>query len=272
MKTVLHISTIRENSYEKYTYKSKLIDKFKIKKYSDISIREMNTIIKMVSIPANFNKEAYKLNLNRVMNKKSNRYDYLSVSGNRMYDLYLMNKFQLSIFAYSIVESLRIILMKNNKSIKSSNVLVDINERPLLLSVLNELAKESKNIIILANDLKQSEKIREFIISNYGVAIEIVYNYTDVEMIDFIISSKNKEYICKNVWYINNLFKSKSNGVYISDVLYRIPWDIEIRDMPPQLIGLIINPKRYNNISDLLRSNDIRIQSILYNGEEANLD
>lgn len=271
MKTILHISTIREDSYEKYTYKSKLIDRFKIKKYSDISVSEMNTDIKMVSIPANFNKEAYKLNLNRVINKKSNKYDYLSVNGNRMYDLYLMNKFQLSIFSYSIVESLRIILMKSNKSIKVSNILVDIDERPLLLSVLNELAKESKNIIILANNLKKSEKIREIIMSNYGVAIEIVYNYTDVEIIDFVISSKNKEYKCTNVWYINNLFKPKGNGIYISDVLYRIPWDIELKDMPPQLIGLIINSKRCENIFELLQSNDIRIQSILYDGKETNL-
>lgn len=271
MKTILHISTIKENSYEKYTYRSKFIDKFKIKKYSAVSVKEMNAIIKLVDIPANFNREAYKLNLNRVVNKKSNRYDYLSVNGNRMYDLYLMNKFQLRFFSYSIVESLRIILMKSNRSIKYSNVLVDIDEKPLLLSLLNELAKESKNIIILANDLKQSEKIRESIMSNYGVAIEIVYNYKDVEMIDFVISSKNKEYMCKNVWYINNFFKPKCNGIYISDILYRIPWDIEIKDMPPQLIGALINPKSNENISDLLERHDIRIQSILYNGEEADL-
>ena len=271
MKTVLHISTIKENSYEKYTYRSKFIDKFKIKKHKDMPIKEINTIIKLVDIPANFNKEAYKLNLNRAINRKVNRHDYLSINGNRMYDLYLMNKFQLSIFSYSIVESLRIVLMNSNKSIKCSNVLVDIDKRWLLLSLLNELAKESKDIIILTDDLRESEKIREIIMSNYGVAIEIVYNEADMDRIDFVISSKNKEYRCKNVWYINNYFKPREKGIYISDVLYRVPWDVEIKDMPPQLIGLLINQKYNNDISDMLKSNDIRLQSILYKDEEAYL-
>lgn len=272
MKTILHISTIKEKPYEKYSLRSKVIDRFKVKKSSEIFVNEIDTIIKRVDIPANFNRDAYKLNLKRVINKKSNAHNLLSLNGNRMYDLYLMNKFQLSLFSYSIVESLRFILMNKNKSIRYANVLVDIDEKPLLMSVLNELARESKNIIILTINLKEAEKIRDSIMANYGVSIEIVYNEANMERIDFVISSKNKEYICKNVWYINNLFKPKHEGFYFSDVLYRIPWDIEVKDMPPQLIALLIKPKHEMSISDIFKSNDISLQSILYNGREVKLN
>lgn len=270
MKTVLNISTIKENPYEKYTYKSRIIDRFKVKKCSNLNIDEINTVVKRVYIPANLNKDAYKLNLSRVLNKKSNRYDYLSLCGNRVFDIYLMSKFQLAMISHSIVESLKYILMNNNKSIRYSNILVDVDEKPLLMEIINALAKESKNIIILTYNFSRAEKIREYTMKNYGVAIEIVYK-EDIGDIDFIITSKDKEYICKNVWYINNFFISKSRGIYVSDVLYRIPWNIEVKDMHPQLIGLLIKPDSKKTISEILESNEIRLQSILYNDEEVKL-
>lgn len=269
MKTVLQISTIRENPYEKYTYKSRIIDKLKVKKCSDLNINEINTVIKRVNIPANLNKDAYKLNLARILKKNSNKYDYLSLCGNRIFDIYLMSKFQISIISYSIVESLKYILLNNHKSIRHSNILVDMDESSLLIGIINELSKESKNIIILTNDLRKSEKIRKNIMNIYGVSIEIVYKEEDVESIDFIISSKNREYICKNVWYINNFFIPKNQGIYVNEVLYRIPWNIEVKYMQPQLIGSLIKQDSKKSIYEILESNEIRLQSILYNGQEA---
>lgn len=268
MKTILNISTIKEDPYYKYSYFSKTIDKFKIKKYPNLNINEINTIIKMVDIPLNLNKDSYKLNLRRAFAKRANKCDYFSLDGNRIYDLKLMNEFQLDMISYSIVESLRYILMNNNKSVKTSNILVDVNEKIILRSLLEELAKECRNIIMLTRNIKYSENIRKFIISNYGVSIELVYNETDMENIDFIITSKDKDYVCKNVWYINNFYKPKTEGTYISNVLYKVPWDIDVDIMSPQLIGLLVKGSKKRAISEILDSNDIRLESILHDGKE----
>ncbi len=158
--------------------------------------------------------------------------------------------------------------MNLNKSIKNSNILVDIDDEKLLVSILKELAKESRNVILLNNSINKIEKIRETIMSEYGLSIEVILQECDLPNIDFVVTSKNKEYICNNVWYIKDFPNNSNRGIFINSILYKVPWDISLKEMPPQLIASIIRKQKKRSIHEILKSNDITLESILYNDDE----
>ncbi|GAA0079351.1 hypothetical protein UT300005_37300 [Clostridium sp. CTA-5] len=271
MKTIFYVSLKNEPIYNKYTYLNRIVDKIKIKKNKDIYIKELDIRIKRAQIPANVNKNAYSDNISRALKRYCNKDIYLSLNGNRMYDLRFMSKFQKDIISYSIVQSIRIILTNMNKSIKSSNILIDVDDKQFIHSLLEELAKECRNVVLLTKDLNKIDKIREHIMSNYGLAIEVVYKEEAIKDIDFIITSKNNEYICPNVWYINNCFISKQKGIHINNVLYKVPWNVSLKNMPPQLIGALVKKERNKTISEILNSNEITLESIRNNNIEIDL-
>lgn len=268
MDTILYVYLSSNRIYNKYNLFTKIIDIFKTKKLKDIKIEELGILIKRVEIPSNLNDEAYKTNILRTLKKFNGKYNELSLSGKNIYDFDFTNKFQRKFISYGIVESIRFTLMNLNKSIKNSNILLDIDDENMLISILEELAKEGRSIIILFNNINKIEKIRESIMKKYGLAIEVVFQEDNLEDIDFVITSRDKSYNCNNIWHLKSFEENNYSGIHINNILYKVPWDISLREMPPQLIASIIRKQKNRNISEILKSNNIILESILCNNKE----
>lgn len=268
MDTILYVYLNKKRIYNKYNFFTKIIDVFKTKKLKDIKIEELDILIKRVEIPSNLNDIAYEKNLSRILTKYNGKYDELSLNGKSLYNLNYTSKFQKEFISYSIVQSIRFVLMNLNKSIKNSNILVDIDEEKLLVSILKELAKEGRSVILLNNSINKIEKIRETIMSEYGLSIEVILPESNLPNIDFVVTSKNKQYDCNNVWYLGDFPTNSNKGTYINSILYKVPWNILLKEMPPQLIASIIRKQRNSSICEILKSNDITLESILYNDVE----
>ncbi|WP_242984735.1 hypothetical protein [Clostridium taeniosporum] len=228
----------------------------------------MGILIKRVEIPANLNDMAYEKNLSRILNRFNGKYNELSLNGKDLYSYNYTSKLQRKFISYSIVQSIRFILMNLNKSIKNSNILLDIDNEKILLSILEELAKEARNVILLNNSINKIEKIRETIMSKYGLSIEVILQESVLTNIDFVVTSKNKEYSCNKIWHIKSFENINNNGIHVNNVLYKVPWNISLKEMPPQLIASIIRKHNNRSIPEILKSNDIMLESILYNAEE----
>ncbi len=268
MDTILYVYLDKKRIYDKYNFFTKIIDLFKTKKLKDIKIDELDILIKRVEIPSNLNDVAYEKNLSRILTKYNGKYNELSLNGKSLYNLNYTSEFQKQFISYSVVQSIRFVLMNLNKSIKNSNILVDIDDEKLLVSILKELAKESRNVILLNSSINKIEKIRETIMSEYGLSIEVILRECDLPNIDFVVTSKNKEYSCNNVWYIKDFPNNSNKGIFINSILYKVPWDTSLKEMPPQLVASIIRKQKKRSIHEILKSNDITLESILYNDDE----
>ena len=268
MDTILYVYLSKKHIYNKCNFFTKIIDAFKTRYLRDIKIKELDILIKRVEIPSNLNDVAYEKNLSRILSKFDGKYNELSLNGKNLYSINYISKFQRQFISYSVVQSIKVVLMNLNKSIKNSNILVDIDDEKILISILEELAIESRNVILLNNSVNKIEKIRETIMSKYGLSIEVILHECNVLNIDFVVTSKNKEYRCNNVWHINNYPKKANNYIDINNVLYKVPWEIPLKEMPPQLIASIIRKQKNESIPEILKNNDIILESILYNDDE----
>ena len=197
MKSLLSIRLKGKDTYCKFSRLGRIIDGFKTKCTSQELIKEVGAEIKYIDIPANINNKAYKYNIIRASKRYSrkadmNRNSILCPCGVRLYDYQFLSDFQKRMMAFSVVESIRIVLLKSEKSLKKANILVDDGCKDENKFIIEELAKEARNIVVLTKDIRKSQKLREFIIYNYGTTLEILYREEDIGEVDFIISSEEK--------------------------------------------------------------------------------
>ncbi|PRR80047.1 hypothetical protein [Clostridium vincentii] len=268
MRNLISIRLKGKDTYCKFSRVGRIIDGFKTKCTSQELIKEVGAQIKYIDIPANINDEAYKYNIIRASKRYSTKNSILCPCGIRIYDYQFLSDFQKRMFAFSVVESMRIVLLKSGKSLKKAEILVDDGCKNENKFIIEELAKEARNIVILTKDITKSEKLREFIIYNYGATLEILYREDDIGEVDFIISSEQKEYNCQRVWYLNNLYSPNKQGLFINETAFKIPWDSKIKLISPELLGGIIKDVKKIEIKDLIRKNNIILEEISFNSKD----
>lgn len=268
MKTLLSIKLKREDTYCKFSRLGRIIDGFKTKCTSQQLIKEVGADIKYIDIPANINNEAYKYNVVRSLKRYSQKGTIICPCGFRLYDYGFLSEFQRRMVAFSVVESIRAILLKSHKSLKTASVLVDDGCKDENKYIVEELAKEARNIVVLTNDIRKFKKLREFIIYNYGTTLEILYREEDIIEVDFIISNQEKVYNSQRVWYLNNFYNPNKGGVFINEVEFKVPWESNIKLFTPELLGGIFDEDKKMDIQDLMRKNNIYLEKISFNSKD----
>lgn len=280
MKSLLSIRLKGKDPYCKFSRLGRIIDGFKTKCTSQELIKEVGTEIKYIDVPANINNQAYKYNIIRSLKRYASKNSYapkdsythknsiLCPCGVRLYDYQFLSDFQKRMLAFSVVESIRIVLLKSRKSLKKANILVDDGGKAENKFIIEELAKEARNIVVLTKDIKKSEKLREFIIYNYGTTLEILDREEDIGEVDFIISSEEKPYNCQRIWYLNNFYSPNKEGLFINKVAFKAPWDSKIKLFSPELLGGILKEEKKIDIKDLIRKNDIILEEISFNSKD----
>jgi hypothetical protein len=274
MKSLLSIRLEGKDTYCKFSRLGRIIDGFKTKCTSQELIKEVAAEIKYIDIPANINNKAYKYNVIRSSNRYApkNRYEQensiLCPCGVRLYDYQFLSDFQKRMMAFSVIESIRMVLLKSEKSLKKANILVDDGGKDENKFIIEELAKEVRNIVVLTKNIKKTQKFRDFIIYNYGATLEILHREEDIGDLDFIISSEEKLYNCQRVWYLNNFYSPNKEGVFINKVAFKTPWESKIKLFPPELLGGILKEEKKIDIKDIIRKNDIILEEISFNSKD----
>ena len=268
MKSVLSIRLKGKYNYCKFSRFGRLVDGFKIKCTSQELIKEVAAEIKYIDVPANINNQAYKYNIIRASRRYGQKDSVLCPCGARLYDHKFLSEFQKKMMAFSVVESIRAVLLKSHKSLKTANILVDDGCKDENKYVIEELSKEARNIVVLTKDIRKFQKLREFIIYNYGTTLEILYKEEDIGEVDFIISSERKVYNSQRVWYLNNFYSPSKEGIFINKVSFKVPWDCKIKVFSPELLGGILKEEIKIDIKDLIRKNNIILEEISFNSKD----
>ena len=268
MNSVVYVNCSNDEPYDNDRYICRLKDRVKIKLEGENFIRELGINVAKVKFPPNFNKQAYMNNLEICKKYGDKGRISLAPKTFRKMDYYIMTDYQKSLFAYSVVKSIQLILRLRKKSIKNSCIAVYDASEYINEEILYELSKECKYIVLLSRDVLKTRSIGDYITANYGVAPVIT---NDIEYVfksaDFIITSKrlDKE-ISKPLWCIDNKYvPSSSKSVIINDVSYDVPWDIGDLNMSIELLGAILGIMEEKDIEKSLKYNGIMLDKIMFN-------
>lgn len=269
MIDILNISIQKRGTpYEKSTLFSKITDKMKCSIDNKIYVKEIDLNIHCGRLPQNKHHVSYVNNIKNVTNKMKSNDFIISPKGIREYDYYFTNDFQKELFSYSVVKSIKLILRKTNKSLKNSTILIDEASDPKVYGILKEVSKSCRHIILLSKNTKETLKIQQNIISNFGVSPEVTSDEKyALKLCDFIISTKEKSYeYCDNIWYINNRdLPFKSKGTVINDISFKTQWNELSSDVSPELIGAILSQMQGKDVESALRYNGVFIHKIKFN-------
>lgn len=228
MIDILNIGIQKKGTpYDKLTLLSKITDKMKCGIDKKIYVKEIDLNIYCGMLPQNKHQVSYCNNIKNVTSKMKSHNFIISPKGIRDYDYHFTNSFQKELFSYSVVKSIKLILRKTNKSLKNSTILIDEASDPKVSGILKEISKSCRHIILLSRNIKETLKIQQNIISNFGVSPEVTCDEQyALKLCDFIISTKDKSYeYCDNIWYINNQYLPLNlKGAVINDISFKTQW------------------------------------------------
>ncbi|HEY5560574.1 MAG TPA: hypothetical protein VIK72_02265 [Clostridiaceae bacterium] len=270
MNSVLSIKVKPGELYDKYTRFQSFKDRVKIEFLNTVFLKDLNLKIYNGVIPPNINSIAFKKNIEKVIRKPRENIS-LAPKTFRKLDLDYYSSFQRELFYYSIVNSIKLILRARKKSIQTSPILVYDGADPINRGIISVLSMSCQYLILLSKDIKRTRAIQEYIISNYGVT-PIVTNDVNfaLEEADFIISSKD---IClkedKYIWVLDKSYNKASNGIYINDVSYCVPWKMNEEEnrstISLELLGAILGQMEEKSIYLSLKKNQVFLDNILFN-------
>jgi len=179
-----------------------------------------------------------------------------------------MSDYQKSLFAYSVVKSVQLVLRLRKKSIKNSCVAIYDAAEEINGRILYELSKECKYVVLLSRDILKTRCIADYVTANYGVAPVVTNDIGYVlKSADFIIASNSLgNEINKPLWCIDNMYiPNSTNSVIINDVSYAVPWDIGNLNMSIELLGSILGIMEEKDIEKSLKYNGIILDKIMFN-------
>lgn len=267
MKPVVYISSDLNKCYEDGSFLGRIKDRVKITLEGESFIEDLNMSIARVKLPPNFNKRAYVKNMEIARRYMKNPDGNLAPKTSRMLDYEYLNEFQKRLFAYSVVNSVKLILRLKKKSIKNSCIVIYDAAENINCNIISELAKESKYCVLLSNNIKKVSVLSDYVIANYGVSPIVTndINYA-LESADFIITSEPIEVSSKTpIWYINNLFHPSFQDNAVNDVTYSVPWEMKGIEVPIELLGAILSQMDQKDIEASLKYNGIFMDKIKFN-------
>jgi len=273
LNSIVSVNVKPGELYDKYSRFQSLRDMLKIECSSSLFLKDLNLKIYNTFIPPNINDIAFNKNIKKAM-KKPKEDVSLAPKTFRRLDLNYYSSFQRELFYYSIVNSIKLILRKRKKSIQTSPILIYDAADPINKGIITTLAMDCQYIILLSEDIRRTRALQEYIIGNFGVT-PIVTNDLNFafEEADFIISSRDiilKE--DKFIWVLDKSFNKASKGIYVNDVMYSVPWQLEEEESRSrfslELLGAILGQMEEKSISSSLKKNEIFLDSILFNKQK----
>lgn len=268
MYPVIYLNCDLKNRYNKYNFFSRMKDSLSTKLLGESFIKELGIEIAQVKLPPNFNRRAYIKNVENSKKLVSSRNAILSPKTLRKYDYRIFNSFQKNLLSYSVVKSIQLILRIQNKSIKNSCILIYDAVDDISFAVIEELAKYARYIIMASNSIEKVSKKADFIMSNYGITPVLTNDMKyAIEAADFIVTSKELNITKQTpIWYIDNSYMPDlQNKFTINDVSFKVPWDTELTEMPPELVGGILSQMEERDIERALKYNSIYLDKIKFN-------
>jgi hypothetical protein len=268
MYPVIYINCDLKNRYNKYNFFSRVKDNLSMRLLGESFIGELGLEIAQVKLPPNFNKQAYMKNIEGSRKFVSSRNAVLSPKTLRLYDYSILNSFQRDLLTYSVVKSIQLILRMQNKSIKNSCILINNAHNDISFAILKELAKYARYIILVSKSVEKMSIKSDYIMSNYGIT-PVVTNDIEyaVGAADFIVTDKEINANTKTpVWQIDNdCVPEGQNKFTVNDVSFKVPWDTELSEMPPELLGGILGQMSERDIEKSLKYNGIYLDKIKFN-------
>lgn len=263
MNSILNIKS-KGNLYNDNSFLGRIKDRFKITYEGEFLIRDLNLSIINMKIPSNIYPKSYDNNIK--IAKKIARNNTLGVSPDiwRMMDYYRFNEYQKKLFAFSVVQSIKVFFRLNSMNISTSCVAIidavdDINKY-----IIEELCKVCSNVVLYSQNIKKLINKREYLIYNYGVTPIITRDYDYlIKNSDFIISSRDidpNNNKC-NIWYINNRYiPNNKHNLDINDLVFKVPWKDMNLKYNVQILGAILNCIGGKDIEQDLKTYDIQIE------------
>jgi hypothetical protein len=266
MNPIVYVSTDIRKAYEDDSFIGKLKDRLKISVERESFIEELDLNIACMKLPPNFNQKAYTGNIavtQRLMKKRS---AVIAPKTFRVLDFKLLNDFQKRLFAYGLVNSIKLLLRISQKSIKSSCIIIYDAADNINQNVIYELAKECKYCMLVSRDLRTAGKLSDFVVANYGISPVVTsdLNYA-LSKADFIVSSKNLE-TNKPVWYIDNFYKPNSvSSMIVNDISFAVPWEVRDIEFSSEILGAILAQMQEKDVEKALKYNGIYLDKIKFN-------
>lgn len=267
MKPVVYISSDLNKCYEDGSFLGRIKDRVKITLEGESFIEDLNMNISRVKLPPNFNKRAYTKNMEIARKYMKGTEANLAPKTSRIFDYEYLNDFQRRLFAYSVVNSIKLLLRLKKKSIKNSCIVIYDAAENINSNIISELAKESRYCVLLSKNIKKASVLSDYIIANYGVS-PIVTNDVKyaLESADFIITSESIEVNSKkSIWYINNMFRPSFQDNAVNDVTYSVPWEMNGLEVPAELLGAILSQMDQKDIEASLKYNGVFMDKIKFN-------
>lgn len=268
MKPVLYLNRNAETFYDKWSFFGKLKDRLNTKLEDTYYVEDLKLQITNVKIPCNIHPYAYNKNLHNAVKMIKGNVNIAPRIYRRL-DYNYYSEFQKKLSSFGVVNSIAMILNLKNKNIQSSCIAIYDSACVEAFEVIIELSKYCKYIILISENIRRTEYIRDYVTANYGISPVISgdLQYINKEA-DFIILTKDNDIISCNIpiWYLNNNITDDSFlRLRISDVVFNSPWDINNMSMGPELLGAILEQMQEKDVVKSLRYNGIYIDKILYN-------
>jgi hypothetical protein len=266
MNPIVYVSADLKKAYQDDSFLGKVRDRLRINVEGESFIDELGLKIARIKLPPNFNQKAYEKNMavtQRFMKKKD---AVFAPKTFRYLDYNLLNEFQKRLFAYGIINSIKLLLRTSKKSIKSSCIVIFDAEDDVNYNAVCELAKECRYFILLSNNLKKASSLSDYIIGNYGVSPIVTSDY-DYAMgkADFIISSRDIE-TNKPTWYINNFYMPQSTlALAVNDISFAVPWKTDGLEFSFELLGAVLSQMQERDVEKALKYNGIYLDKIKFN-------
>lgn len=273
MEPILYANAYSNEVYSSRSIMTKIKDRFSIRIKKKYFIEDLDLKITDVALPPNINQLSYHNNLMRA--KKICRFKDLKLAPKvyRYLDYNMYDEFQKKLMAYGICKSTGMVLRNIKKNVRSSCIVIYDAADNILFDIICFFAREAKFIVLLSENMHKINKIREYVIANYGVSPVVT---SDEEfffkMSDFIITSKDMIfYKDACVWYVcNSPVENFDHVININDVNYKIPWNFERGEMCFEILGSILSQMAEKDIVKSLKYNGVFLNDIKYNGHIIN--
>ena len=274
MYPVAHITCDIRKSYESNNWLTKIKERYSTNIIEESFIKDLGVKISKISLPANYNHKRYLNNIQFATKRVSRSNVYLAPETWRLYDYSIYNNFQKRIFAYSVIESIKLLLRVCNKSIKNSCIAIYDACDEINRAIIEEAARNCRYIVLVSKNMDKLNKLCNYIISEYGTSPVITNDINhSLKAANFIISSRkvalqNETFL----WCVDNSNDDIYRNKIINGVNYKVPWQGDYSLMSPQLLGAILcQMGSRGSMEDIIRQNGIYLDSILYNERVINL-
>lgn len=268
MKPIAYVITDFTNVYNDYSLISRITDRLKIHLTGKDYIKELDLDIMKIYLPPNINQIAYSNNIKKI--KKYSRKKDIAVAPKtyRLLDYNIYNDFQKNLLGFTVVNSSKLVLRTFKKSIRDSCIVLYDSSSVLCERILDYLAREARYVILISNNRSKLKKLQEYVSANYGISVITTSEINSVlKIADMIITTK--DIVVDGdipIWYLDNLYRPEKKKRYaINDVSYKVPWDINLKNLPMELVGAVLSQMGEKDVEKSLNSNEIFINNVVFN-------